>query len=229
MKPAWAALGIILLLSSMFTALGAYFGTGESTSVDWQNDPSPAHVDNSWNVSRVLNQSDFFKVEISPAQDWSKYLDTSAIYSKPFKTAFVNITDSSGNETEFSCDFLRLSDDPTKALVFYNLTGTGVNDTIEAHGIDQVMFELPYGNSKPGIVAQALSSGNYTATVTWLFGGGSAPFSMKLSKGIPVTTRTDYTNLYPVGLGLFAVSAVLLVYGFRNPKKTVPRRKVNVH
>jgi len=197
----------------------------ERTDVSWQKDPNPVEAVNSWNISRFLNESDFFKVEIYPASDWNDVLEPpSGPYSVPYKASFVNVTDRFGNETELLCDFLMLSSDPEAALVFYNVSGTGEHEKIEAHGIDQVMFEIPYGDNKPGIVARTLSSGNYTVRMTWLEGGGSPP-NMKLTDGVKVTTREDYRSLYPVGLGIFVISAVALVYGFRKPKKTDQRNK----
>jgi len=226
MRPAWAALGIILLMVSIFVVVGASLGY-QKTEVNWDKDPTPVEALNSFNITRFLNQSDFFKLEIYPSLDWSHYVEPPGVYAVPFKASFVNITDPSGAQTEFECDFLMLSSDANKALVFYNVTGTGPNETIQAHGIGDVRFEIPYGSTRPGIVAQALSSGNYTGTVTWIEGGGSPCNSMKLTQGFIVTSKADYNNLYPVGLGVFAVSAVLLVYGFRKPKNTVPKRKVN--
>jgi len=226
MKAIWAALGIILLMSSIFIIVGGSLGF-EKTDVSWKKDPNPTEVINSWNASRILNESDFFKVEIHPVADWNEFLEPAGgPYSMPYKATFVNITDPFGSETELLCDFLMLSDDPQKALVFYNVSGTGEHGKVETHGIEKVRFEIPYGNNTPGIVAQALSSGNYTATVTFLVGGGSAP-NMKFTRGVLVVTKADYHDFYPVGVGVFMASVVLLVYGFRKPGKTGPKRKLD--
>jgi hypothetical protein len=220
MKPLWAALGIILLLSSIFVVLYANANTWERSEIDWTVDPAPVEVLSSWNISRVLNQGDWFKLEISPSVDWNEALEPAGgDYAVPYKPSFVNVTDPYGNETEFLCEFLRLSNDETAALVFYNITIT------ERHGIGNIRFELPYGTNKPGIVAQTLSGGNYTARVTWLFGGGSPPYRMRLLQGTLIKRVYDYSNFYPVGLGLFAVSAVLLVYGFKDAKKVTRRKR----
>jgi hypothetical protein len=232
MKPAWAALGIVLLMSSVFIVVGANMGYKKNV-LDWDVParadglPNKWSVSDSWNVSGVLNQSDFFKLEIYAAQDWTGRVEPAGVYAVPFKASFVNITDPFGAQTEFECDFLMLSTNPNYGLVFYNISGTGHNMTIEAQGIGTVKFEIPYGNTRPGIVAQALSSGTYTANMWWLEGGGSPPFNMTLLRGIAVTNKVEYTNLYPVGFGVFAVSAVLLVYGFRKPKRAVPRIRVD--
>jgi hypothetical protein len=221
MRPAWAALGIILLLVGAFLVLQASSGY-DKTSVDWDKDQNPGDMFNSITVSRFLNQDDFFKVEIYAASDWIKGMEQ--IGTGFYKASFVNITDPFGAQTEFECDFL-YAGSPNNAMIFYNITGTGGPNmtTVDAHGIDNVRFELPYGNNKPGIVARALSSGMYSANMTWLFGGGSPPYEMKLSRGVIVTSKLDYTDLYPVGVGVFVVSVALLVYGFGKPKKTVPK------
>lgn len=231
MKPVWAALGIILLLTSLFFVIFANLGY-QRTDLSWDvaassgAAPNKWTAPNTWNLSADLNQGDYFKVEIYAAQDWTLHLEPIGTYAVPFKASFVNITSPSGNQTELECDFLMLSSNPNNALVFYNLTGTGSNNKVEAHGIGSVRFEIPYGNNRPGIVAQALSSGTYWANMTWLEGGGSAPFNITISRGVSVTTTESYTVYYPVGFGIFAVSAVSLVYGFKSPKKTIPKRKV---
>ncbi len=234
MRPVWAALGIILLLLSVFFVVLAST-SHESTDVNWGASTSTG-IPNSWSAysqwnvtSGFLNQGDFFKLEIYAASDWSQAMEPIGAYAVPSKGSFVNITDPSGNQTELECDFLLFSSSSTSsssnALVLYNITGTGPNETVQAHGIGTVRFEIPYGNNRPGIVAQALSNGTYTGTVTWLEGGGSPPFNMTISRGIIETTNVDLRYLYPVGIGVFTVSVGSMVYGFRDSKKTVPRRR----
>ena len=225
MRSAWAALGIILLLVGVFLVLLASFSSYEKPDVvNWDKDPNPGDAFNARNVSRVLNQGDFFKVEIYAPSDWTEKME----YTRGafYKVSLVNISDPSGAQTELYCEFLFMGSS-SKPMLFYNITGTGGPNmtTVDAHGIDSVRFELPYGNNKPGIVARALSNGTYTANMTALQGGGSAPYEMKLSRGVIVTTKLDYTTtlLYPVGVGVFAVGVVLLVYGFGKPKKTVSK------
>jgi len=133
MKPLWAALGIILLLSSVVIVVGANVGTWERSDIDWKSDPSPVELSNSWNVSRVLNESDWFKLEISSSADWNDNMEPAgSSYSVPYKPAFVNVTNPNGNETEFLCDFLKFSDSETAGLVLYNIT------IDEVHGIDGI-------------------------------------------------------------------------------------------
>jgi len=232
MRTGWAALGIILLMSSILIVVLASLGY-QKTEVNWDvpastgSIPNKWSVSDSWNISGTLNKDDFFKVEIYAAQDWSNLMEPIGTYDAPFKASFVNITDPFGAETELECDFLKLSTSSTNPLVFYNISGTGgPNGTkVEPHGIGTIRFEIPYGNNRPGIVAQALSSGTYWVNMTWLEFGGSPPFTMTLSRGVIVTTKVDYISLYPVGLGVFAVGGVSLVYGFKGPKKTVQKRR----
>jgi hypothetical protein len=204
------------------------------STLEWNSDPSPVMTSNSRNITRFLNEGDWFKVAISPPQDWSDTMEppTEGTYAVPFKPALVNITDSFGNQTELLCDFLRFSDDPTQALVFYNVSGTGEHGKIEAHGIDRVMFEIPVGSNKPGIVAKALSNGNYTVDVWLVVGGGSDPFTMKITKGTMTTpTTVEYSFLgIPVSLvsaWVLVAGVVLLVYGFGTGKKERAKKRVH--
>lgn len=229
MKPVWAALGIILLMVSfVFIALAST--SHVSTDIVWGASASDSwSAYNSWNVtSGFLHEGDWFKLEIYAASDWTQGAwgePAGTDYAVPWKPTFVNITDPSGNQTELECDFLMLSSS-SSALVFYNMSGTGPHETIETHGINStVLFEIPCGNNKPGIVAQALSNGTYTGTVTLLYGGGSAPYNMTISRGTPETTNVDLRYLYYVGGGMLIVSVGLIVYGFRDSKKIVPRRR----
>ena len=97
-----AMLGIILLVTSVLMMIGSNISYG-GTYFDWDSDPNPVELNNSWNVSRILEQNDWFKVGISPAQDWSDHLQPAEPppgVPAPYQVIFVNITDPNGEETE---------------------------------------------------------------------------------------------------------------------------------
>jgi hypothetical protein len=176
----------------------------------WNFEPNESNAvaaNNSWNVSRTLNQGDFFKLEIYPALDWNQSLEKPGLYNAQFEVRTVNITDPSGNQTEFKCAFLQLSSNTSEPLVFYDIAGTGPNETIEAHGIDNVRFEVPCGNNTPGIVARALSSGNYTANIN-SEGGGSPPFNMAISRGDLLLEEHEFVTLDNYYVDVFSSSTI---------------------
>jgi hypothetical protein len=98
------------------------------------------------------------------------------------------------------------------ALVLYNITVT------ESHGMELIHFDPPLYGEKPGIVAKATETGNYTARIVAIMGGGSPPFTMRITKGIVVTEWVSYSYLLYPSIGLFVASAVLVIYGFREKK-----------
>jgi len=218
MKKLPAALGIILLFTSFVMMIGSNIGYGGSY-FDWDSDPSPAEVAAYPNISRALEKDDWFKVGIYPAQDWNDNLQPAdSSVPAPYQPVFVNITDPNGEETEILCDFMLVSE--SSALVLYNITVT------ESHGMALIHFDPPIYQTKPGIVAKAMETGNYTARIVAIMGGGSPPFTMRITKGIVVTEWTSYAYLLYPGIGLFVASAVLIIYGFRE-KKTSHRRKLD--
>jgi len=210
MKKLPAALGIILLFTSFAMMIVSNISYGGSY-FDWDSDPSPAEVAAYPNVSRALEKDDWFKVGISPAQDWNEHLQPSdASVPAPYQPVFVNITDPEGQETEIYCDFMLVSQEA--ALVLYNITVT------EFHNMVGVHFDPPIYQTKPGIVAKATKTGNYTARIVAIMGGGSPPFAMTITKAMVVTEWISYAYLLYPGIALFVASAVLVVYGFRNKK-----------
>ena len=232
MKPLWAAFGIILLMSGLIIAFMAGLGHEVPSALEWDSDTSPVEVYNSRNITRFLNEGDWFKLEIYAPQDWSDNMEPpTPEYAKPFKPAFVNITDPFGSQTELLAIFLKLSEDPQKALVFYNVSGTGEHETIEAHGIENILFEIPLGSTRPGIVAKAMSSGNYTADVWFVVGGGSDPYGMVLTKGALTEASTvEYSVMgFPLsyaGAVVFVVGVVLVAFGFGTSRKERSRRRL---
>jgi hypothetical protein len=196
--------------------------SSSKTEQIWDFEPdesNAAAANNSWSVSRTLNQGDFFKLEIYPALDWNQSLEQPGLYNAQFEVRAVNITDPSGEQTEFECAFLQLSSNTSKPLVFYDIAGTGPNETIEKHGIDNVTFEVPCGSNTPGIVARALSSGNYTANIT-SEGGGSPPFNMTISRGDLLLEEHKFVTLDNYYVDVFSNSTIDNVY-FSESNKTI--------
>jgi len=218
MKKLPAALGIILLFTSVVMMIGSNISYGGSY-FDWNSDPSPVEVSAYPNISRALEQNNWFKVAITPAQDWNDHLQPAdSSVPAPYQPVFVNITDPNGEETEILVDFMLVNE--KAALVLYNITVT------ESHGMELIHFDPPLYGEKPGIVAKATETGNYTARIVAIMGGGSPPFTMRITKGIVVTEWVSYGYLLYPSIGLFVASAVIVIYGFRE-KKTSHRRRLD--
>jgi hypothetical protein len=171
----------------------------------WDFEPNESNAvaaNNSLSVSRTLNRGDFFKLEIYPALDWNQILEKLG-YNARFEVRTVNITGPSGDQIEFQCAFLNLSSDTSKPFVFYDIAWAGSNETI-----DNVRFEPPCRDNTPGIVACALSSGNYTATVTSLEEGESPPFGMKLIRGDLLLEEHEFVTLDNYYVDVFSNSTI---------------------
>jgi hypothetical protein len=207
MKKGPAALGIILILLSAFLMIASNITYG-GTYYEWESDSSVVELSNSWNISRILNDEEWFRLEIVTPQDWNSLLQPAeADVPYPYKPFFVNITSPDGKESEIYCEFIML--DTQAPLVIYNITAT------ETHGITGVHFEPPLYGSKGGIVAKTLVEGNFTARVTAVLGGGGPPFTIRLRTGELLTEKVNYFYLLYPGMALFVGSLVLTIYGFR--------------
>jgi hypothetical protein len=212
-----AALGIILLLTSFVMMIGSNISYG-GYYFEWEGtDPNPVEVGAAWNISHAFEQGDWFKLEVAASQDWADHLQPSdAAVPVPYQPVFVNITSPTGGETEVYCDYAQIS--AKAALILYNITVT------EANGLTSVHFDPPLYGVKPGIVARTLSSGNYTARITAIAGGGSAPFTMRMTKGAVLHEYVTYSYLLYPSIVVLIVSVVLMVYGFRKSKPAAHRR-----
>jgi hypothetical protein len=210
MKKGLAAFGIILIFLSAFLIIASNINYG-GTYYEWESDSSVVELGNSWNISRILNEEEWFRLEIVTPQDWNDQLQPSEPnIPYPYKPVFINITSPDGQESEIYCDFILVN---TQApLVLYNITVT------ETHGITGVHFEPPLYGSKSGVVAKTLLAGNYTARVVAVLGGGGPPFTLRLRTGALVTEKVSYFYLLYPGIALFIGSVALTIYGFRKRK-----------
>jgi hypothetical protein len=201
---------MILLFTSIVMMIGSNVSYGGSY-FDWNSDPSPAEVSAYPNISRALERNDWFKVRIDPSQDWNDHLQPAdSSVPAPYQPVFVNITDPNGEETEILVDFMLVNE--KSALVLYNITVT------ESHGMSLIHFDPPLYGTTPGIVAKATETGNYTARIVAIMGGGSPPFTMVITKGKVVNEWVSYAYLLYPSIGLFLASAILVIYGFREKK-----------
>jgi len=210
MKKGPAALGIILILLSAFLMIASNITYG-GTYYNWESDSNVVELSNSWNISRILNNEEWFRLEIVTPQDWNDQLQPSeADVPYPYKPVFINITSPDGKESEIYSEFILVN---TQApLVLYNITVT------ETHGITGLHFEPPLYGSKGGIVAKTLSAGNFTARVVAVLGGGGPPFTLRLRTGALVTEKVSYFYLLYPGIALLVGSVTLTIYGFRKKK-----------
>lgn len=205
-KPA-AAFGIVLLMLSI-VLLAASGISSEATYLDFTADLGIVETADSWNISRVFAKGDWTKLEITSSLEWEDNLEP-AVEDIPYayKSVWVNITDPAGNESWIECYFVLLS--RGAALFLYNLT------VLEDGGLRNIIYDIGLPSDRPGIVANTLMDGNYTARVTWMFGGGTAPFSMRFVKGARITEYSSNSYFLYAGLPTFVASVILIIYGFR--------------
>lgn len=220
MKKVPAALGIVLLmLSAVLMVAGSV--SNEATYLDFTLDAEVVESVNSWNVSRVFAKGDWIKLTVSSSPEWADWMEPAGEdIPYDYKPVWVNITDPTGEESWIECYFVELSSGAS--LFLYNLTVLEVSG-----GLRNIIYDigLPYDNS--GIVANTLMDGNYTARVTWMFGGGTEPFEMKFVKGTRITESSSNPYFLYAGLPTFIVSVVLIIYGFRLGKSMRRKRAYN--
>lgn len=218
MKKGPAALGIVLLILSVVLLVAGGMSY-EATYLDFTLDPEIVESTNSRNVSRVFAKGDWIKLTITSSLEWEDNLEPAAEdIPYPYKPVFVNITDPVGNESEILCDFVLLR--RGSPLFLYNIT------VREVGGLRNIIYDIGLPSDRSGIVANTLTDGSYTARVTWLFGGGQAPFSMRFVKGARITESSSNSYFLYAGLPTFIASVVLIIYGFRLGKSV--RRKIGL-
>lgn len=219
MKRGPAALGIVLLmLSVVLVAAGSV--SYEATYLDFTLDPDEVESSNSWNVSRIFAKGDWIKLEITSSPEWGDNMEPATEdIPYPNKPVFANITDPAGEESMIMCDFIRLSSE--SPLFLYNITVM-----VESGGLRNIIYDIGIPSDSSGIVANTLMDGIYTARVTWLFGGGQAPFSMRLVKGARMIESSSKPYFLYAGLPVFVASVVFIIYGFRLGKSV--RRKIGL-